>query len=198
MRRPRATGGARAIALAAAAAAAFVLPGPARAWDAEWTANLELGGGVDVDDGGEARNGRFVLGLHSDVMLFRGFSRDVGFGFTLDVESRGFDDLLATGGVGVLLPIHESFPFVLSGGAGVDALTGDGVWFARLWWGARNHNQSSPFSSTFGVFAEYDRAITGDEAPSVLVGVSIDAWTLLWPFLLAYEALAVDQPPEVL
>ncbi len=167
----------------------------AAAWRPEFAAGVEVGGGFDPERGG-AGDGLFVLGGHADVMLFRSLSSDFGIGFTTQVATRGFGDLLLLGGAGALAPAHESFPFVLSGGAGVDAISGEGLWFARLWWGARNRNQTSRHSATLGVWCEY-AAPFGGGSGTVIVGASLDALALLYPFLWLYQWAVVDQSPSV-
>jgi hypothetical protein len=196
--RIRAFGRLAALPLLVAAWAAVAGPSAAADVHPEFTANLELAGGLHVDDEGNTGPAYFALGGHTDVMLFRELSRSVGFGFTIDVQSHGFYDLLVAGGIGVLLPIHESFPIVLSGGAGIDALTGTPSAFARIWWGDRNRNQTGLYSSSYGIFAEYVRDLSGDGVPTITAGASVDLFTLLWPVLWIYEAAVVDSSPEVL
>ena len=180
-------------------AAAFVVlaPAVARGWEPEFNAGPEAGGGFVLDDDGNVGEAIAWLGFGADVELFRSISRDVGLGFTLRFGTRDFEDLPIFGGVEGLFPIHEAFPLVLGAGAGVNALTGDGLWYGRLWWGARSHNQVSLYSVSVGIFVEYQRAITGDAPPMLLFGARVDGYALLWPFLWLYQWATVDQGPEV-
>jgi hypothetical protein len=182
---------------AACVALAVCLARPAAAWEPEFSVGVEAGGGFVQHDDASIGEGLFLLDLRADVALLRDLSRDVGLGFALDVGSRDFADLPVRGGVEVLLPVHEAFPIVLSGGAGVDALTGDGLWYSRFWWGARSHNQLEPYSTAVGVFVEYVRAISGEASPTLLFGATIDGYVLLWPFMWLYQWAVVDQGPEV-
>jgi len=150
-----------------------------------------------LDDEGTVGEGIAWLGLGADVQLFRNLSSDVGLGFALRIGTRDFVDLPIFGGVEGLFPIHEALPIILSAGAGVNALTGDGLWFARFWWGARSHNQLSRYATGVGLFVEYQRAITGEAEPMLLFGACVDGFVLLWPFLWLYQWAVVDQGPEV-
>ncbi len=179
------------------AALVLLAPPAASAWEPEFNAGPEAGGGFVLDDAGNVGEAIAWLGFGADVQLFRTISRDVGLGFTLRLGTRDFEDLPIFGGVEGLFPIHEAFPLSLGAGAGVNALTGDGLWYGRLWWGARSHNQVSLYSISVGIFVEYQRSITGDAPPMLLFGARIDGFVLLWPFLLLYQWAAVDQGPEV-
>ncbi|MBI4914682.1 MAG: hypothetical protein HY825_02450 [Acidobacteria bacterium] len=150
-----------------------------------------------LDDAGNVGQGIAWLGLRGDVALFREQSRDVGLVFDVRAGTSDFDDFVVLGGAGGLFPVHEAFPMLLSAGAGVDTLTGEGLWYARFWWGARSHNQLSPYSVAVGIFVEYQRAISGDDPPLLLFGASVDGWVLCWPFLWLYKWATVDQGPEV-
>ena len=207
-RRDEGLGGARCPAGGAVRGGAFVAAGaaaglllawsaPAAAWTPEFQAGPEVGGGFVLDDAGTVGEGIAWLGFGADVQLFRDISSDVGLGFTLRFGTRDFVDLPIFGGVEGLFPIHEALPLILGAGAGVNALTGDGLWYARLWWGARSHNQLSRYSTGVGIFVEYQRAITGESEPMLLFGACVDGFVLLWPFLWLYQWAAVDQGPEV-
>lgn len=175
----------------------LVAASPARAWEAEWQAGPEAGGGFVLDDDGAVGEGIAWLALAADVQILRSISRDPGLGFALRVGTRDFADLAVLAGLEGLLPVFDAFPIVLSAGAGLDALTAEGIWYVRFWWGARSHNQLSPYSVAFGVFVEYQRMIEGSREPMLLFGATVDGFALIWPFLWLYEALAVDQGPAV-
>ncbi|MBN1770044.1 MAG: hypothetical protein JXB32_02190 [Deltaproteobacteria bacterium] len=188
----------RRAATGALAALALLASAPdARAWDAEWQAGPEAGGGFVLDDQGVVGEAIAWLALQANVQLLRSISSDLGLGFALRVGTRDFGDLVVLGGVEGLFPVIDAFPIVLSAGAGLDCLTGEGLWYARLWWGARSHNQLSPYATAFGLFVEYQRAIDGTDAPVLLFGATVDGYALLWPFMWLYELLAVDQGPAV-
>jgi hypothetical protein len=189
--------GRRAAACALAALAVGTAAPAARAWDAEWQIGPEAGGGFVLDDTGAVGEGIAWLALAADVQLFRSISSDLGLGFALRVGTRDFGDVVVLGGVEGLFPVFDAFPIILSAGAGVDALTGEGSWFARFWWGARSHNQLSSYATAFGVFVEYQRAIDGTDEPVLLFGATIDGYALLWPFMWLFQWAAVDQGPAV-
>ena len=174
-----------------------VAPSAAHAWEDEWNVSPEGAGGFVLDDEGAVGEGIGWMGLRADVALFRSMSRDVGLVFDMRLGTRDFQDFVVLGGVGGLLPVHEAFPFLLEAGAGVDTLTGEGLWYGRLWWGSRSHNQVFPYSVAVGIFVEYQRAINGDDPPMLLFGATVDGWVLCWPFLWLYKWATVDQGPEV-
>ena len=189
--------GRRTAACGLAALAVLAVSPAARAWEAEWQAGPEAGGGFVLDDAGVVGEGIAWLALGANVQLFRSISSDLGLGFALRVGTRDFGDVDVLGGVEGLFPILDAFPIVLSAGAGVDCLTGEGLWYGRFWWGARSHNQLSPYATAFGVFVEYQRAIDGSDEPVLLFGATVDGYALLWPFMWLYQWAAVDQGPAV-
>jgi hypothetical protein len=170
---------------------------PARAWEAEVNVQLDLAGGFPLSDAGEAGDGLFYMGLGTDVALFRELSREVGFGFALRTGTRGFEDFLLLGGVEVILPVFDAFPIVLESGAGFEAVSPEGMFYARIWWGARSHNMSSTYATGVGIFVQYVRPLDGDGVPTLMFGAGIDGFGVLWPLLWICEALAVDQGPAV-
>lgn len=189
----------RSLAPAGLLALAGVLCGsPARAWEPEFNLAFEGGGGFPIADDGAVGDGLGWFALHADATLFRSLSREVGLSFVFRVGSRHFRDALLTGGMGAVLPVHEALPLVIEIGSGFDAVDPEGLFYARLWWGARSHNMGSEYSGAYGLFAEYLRPfVPGDDPPTLIFGASIDAFTLLWPVLWLYQWMVAEDTPMI-
>src|SRR5690606_37699380 len=77
-------------------------------------AGLTIGGAAAGTDGEFWDHGEFHLGLRGDVMFLREEAYDFGVGPYAELGTLAFDELQFGGGLNVLLPIHDSLPFVAS------------------------------------------------------------------------------------
>jgi hypothetical protein len=139
-------------------------------------------------DGSARQSTRFCNGLLGDVLFFRNKNRDWGFGPYLDVTTAGFWDARWGGGATVLVPVTENFPLAFSVGLSEHALRGPAL-MASTFFGARSYNFEGSYNWALGVFASAARDL-GDRHESLLsVGLEVDGFFVIAPFLLAASAL---------
>jgi len=131
---------------------------------------------------------RFCGGFVGDLLLFRKRNRDVGLGPYVEVLTAGFWDARFGGGVSVLLPVADSFPLVVSVGAFDHELRAASVG-ATLFWGNRSYNFDNAYNYALGIYASGYRDLDSEGATLVSVGVELDTFFLVAPFLFAYQAI---------
>jgi hypothetical protein len=131
---------------------------------------------------------RFCNALFADVLLLRERNRDFGVGPYIEISTAGFWDARFGGGTSVLLPVSENFPLVVSLGLYDHALE-QAALGASVFWGARSYNFGGAYNYAFGVYASAQRDLGGERDSLVSVGIEIDGFFLLAPFILATGAL---------
>jgi len=131
---------------------------------------------------------RFCAGLTGDLLFLRSRNRDIGLGPYFDVNTAGFWDARFGGGISLLLPVMESYPLVVSVGAFDHELRAASLG-GTLFWGARSYNFDSVYNYALGVYASAYRDLDSERATLVSIGVEIDGFFVLAPFLLAFQAL---------
>jgi hypothetical protein len=131
---------------------------------------------------------RFCGGFAGDLLLFRKRNRDVGLGPYVEVLTAGFWDARFGGGASLLLPVTDSFPLVVSVGAFDHELRAAAVG-ATLFWGNRSYNFDSVYNYSLGIYASVYRDLDAEGATLVSLGVELDTFFLVAPFLFAFQAV---------
>ena len=173
--------------IAGALSGAFFLATPVRADPQGHLALRAAPCGVG-DDGRLWESTRFCGGFVGDLLLFRQRNRDVGFGPYFEVLTAGFWDARFGGGASLLLPVTDSFPLVVSVGAFDHELRAASVG-ATLFWGNRSYNFDSTYNYALGVYASGYRDLDAGGGTLVSLGVELDTFFLVAPFLLAFQAV---------
>ncbi|HTQ02924.1 MAG TPA: hypothetical protein VMI54_03665 [Polyangiaceae bacterium] len=143
--------------------------------------------GVGSDEGAWEKT-RFCNGLTGDVLFFRRKNRDFGFGPYVDVTTAGFWDFRWGGGATVLLPVTENFPVTLSLGLSEHALRSP-AFAASAFFGARSYNFDGVYNWSLGVFAGVTRDFSDPHDSLVTLGLEIDGFFVIAPFLFGVSAL---------
>lgn len=178
---------------------------PARRMPFEVTAQISAGGGVRfaeaqpmADPPRAALTGLFTLALRVDFLFLRTRLRAAGVGPFFSLRSDNFADLAPAVGVSVLAPIHEAFPFVLSGGVtgrwGVEGFHPGAV--ERIFWGARSYNYTQSYALAIGLFVEARQYFgpMGVRDADLVAGVDLDFQSLVIPWMALYSWLFRTDP----
>lgn len=131
---------------------------------------------------------RFCSGVTADLLFLRQRNRDVGLGPYVEVGTAGFWDARFGGGLSLLLPVMESYPLVLSVGAYDHELRAASLG-GSLFWGARSYNFDGAYNYALGFYASAYRDLDAERATLLSIGVEVDGFFVLAPFLFAYQAL---------
>jgi len=131
---------------------------------------------------------RFCGGVTGDLLFFRQRNRDVGLGPFVEVNTAGFWDARFGGGVSLLLPVMESYPLVLSAGLFDHELRAASLG-GTVFWGARSYNFDGAYNYALGFYASAYRDLDAERATLVSIGVEVDGFFVLAPFLFVYQAL---------
>jgi hypothetical protein len=132
----------------------------------------------------------FIGGLRGDVMLGREGSRDFGLGPYAAIETVAFDDLRASVGATALLPIHETFPLVLSAGPLVRVHAGVSAGLStRLFFGSRSYNPYASYVMAGGLVLGLDQTFGDQHETVAVVAAQVDAMLLALPFIVTYDML---------
>lgn len=181
--------------LALAAVGLVVSPSVARAHP-QINAGITVGGGAVVAPS-DRTEALFHLGLHGDVVFGRDDPRDFGIGPYVEVLTADFVTLDSGGGATLLLPIHETFPLMLSAGAAYSIREGadDVVLATRIAWGSRSYNYHAVYGLAAVVFVA---ARAGIDSGSVEIfgGASLDLAVLVLPFIGLYTWITGGDPDE--
>lgn len=131
---------------------------------------------------------RWCNGLTADLLLGRERNSDFGIGPFAEVSSAGFWDARYGGGVSALAPVTEDFPLVLSFGA-FGHETQSVALGATLFFGARSYNFHGNYNLSAGLVLSGYRDLTGDHASLLSVGLELDGFFFVAPFLFLAEAV---------
>lgn len=131
---------------------------------------------------------RFCNGIVGDLLFFRRKNRDFGFGPYADVTTAGFWDFRWGGGATLLVPMTENFPLSFSLGVSEHALRGPAL-AATTFFGARSYDFDGSYNWALGVFASGTRQLGDAHESLVSVGLEIDGFFVIAPFLLGISAL---------
>ena len=172
---------------AATLAAALTLATPAHA-DPQGHVALRAAP-CGVGSGGKLwQETRFCGGLTGDLLFLRNRNTDLGLGPYLEVNTAGFWDARFGGGLSLLVPVMESYPLVISVGAYDHELRAASLG-GTLFWGARSYNFDSAYNYALGIYASAYRDLDSERATLISVGVEIDGFFVLAPFIFAFQAL---------
>jgi hypothetical protein len=132
----------------------------------------------------------FYGGLRGDVILGRNAPRDFGAGPYLNVATACFDDARFGGGVTLHLPVHETFPLLLSAGpllrAGPSTDVGGSV---QLFFGPRSYNYHGAYSLAGGLVVGAERTFGNAPETLLIIAAQVDTMVLILPIMLGYQAL---------
>ncbi len=151
------------------------------------TSQLSLSGGFRCDLRG-CLAGVFSLALRVDV-LYQPGPRAWGIGPFVSTRTDNFADIAPALGASLLVPISETFPFVVSAGGAlrVDAAGVSGGPLERVWWGVRSFNYHTPYVLSGGLFAEARQLAIGANAGwDMVFGIDADLELLAIPWMALY------------
>lgn len=131
---------------------------------------------------------RFCGGLTGDLLFLRNRNRDLGLGPFVEVNTAGFWDARFGGGLSLLVPVMESYPLVVSLGAFDHELRAASLG-GTVFWGARSYNFDSAYNYALGVYASAYRDLDSGRDTLLSIGVEVDGFFVLAPFLFAAQAL---------
>jgi hypothetical protein len=155
------------------------------------TVGITLGGAAtDLRDRPHAA---FHLGGRADLLFLRSRGRDMALGPYLALATTAFDTIEAGGGLEWLLPVRDDLPLIVSLGAlerRAPALGWGPAAEAGISFGSRSYNFHSWYSLGFGLFVLGGYGIGDSPEADVIVGVQTDVMLLVYPLLLAFEAVA--------
>jgi hypothetical protein len=131
---------------------------------------------------------RWCNGVVGDLILGRERNDDFGLGPYVEVSSAGFWDARYGGGLSVLAPVTADFPLVLSFGAfGHEARSV--ALGGSLFFGLRSYNFHGTYNYSLGLVASGYRDLAADHETLLSIGLELDGFFLVAPFLLAAAAL---------
>jgi hypothetical protein len=156
-------------------------------------ASLTLGGAGVGQDGEFWDDAEFHMGLRGDVLFGRDDVHDFGAGPFLEVGTFAFDELQFGGGASLLLPVHETFPFIVSAGAfgriGDDDFGLEPGVSGSLFWGTRSYNFHANYVLSAGILAGYRHSF-GDSRESVfVVAAQADLAIIGLPFIMLAQVI---------
>jgi hypothetical protein len=135
----------------------------------------------------------FHLGLRGDLMFLRASNADFGIGPYAEVLTNAFDQVQFGGGATLLLPVLDTLPIVVSGGA--YARKGDdrfgltpGI-ATSIFWGSRSYNFHSPYVLAAGLLGEFRYGLGPNHETSIVVGAQIDLEAFALPFVFLAAAM---------
>ena len=134
---------------------------------------------------------RLNLGLRFESVWFREHAKQFGIGPFLEARTASFGHADYGGGLVAILPVDETFPIWLGGGA--FARRDEGAFHAGyngfIAWGSRSFNHHGSYGMTYGLMldARYHRGpIAGVD---LVLTASIDLQWLAYPWIIAYSAI---------
>jgi hypothetical protein len=175
--------------------ALFALTFVAQRASAEPQANagLTLGGAAVGQDGEFWDHGEFHMGLRGDVLFGRDDVRDFGAGPFVEVGTFAFDELQFGGGGSLLLPVHESFPLILSAGAfgriGDDDFGLEPGVSGSLFWGTRSYNFHANYVLSAGILAGYRHSFGDSKETTLLIAAQVDLAIIALPFIMLADTI---------
>ena len=178
------------IALAWCAFASWAPPASA---DPQISLGTTIGGAITDLRLSDGPHSAFHLGGRGDLFLLRQRDRDIGVGPFGEVLTEGFHTLEAGGGLSVLLPVFESFPVILSGGAyarRAPSLGWEAGVSSTLFFGAMGYNFHSKYEMQNGLFVSNRYGLGDGRQWDVIIGVRLDLMVFALPALFIYEAIA--------
>lgn len=182
---------------------ALAQPSPEPAKESAPQANASLLVGPVISsgqDGGFADHAELELGLRGDILFLRTGPEDFGLGPYLEASTFAFNQGQLGGGATFLIPVHDTFPLVFSGGGHLRLAREDlgprPGFDASLFWGARSFNYHGAYNMAGGLRIAYHHTfgISPDVGPTVdekLLSISaqIDVVALGLPIVMLVDVL---------
>jgi len=144
---------------------------------------------------GAQHEGLFGLDLHAALLGDRDSGSGFAAGGTVHVGAFDFAELHAGLGGALLVPILDGWPLVFEAwplvAADDSGIRGGAA--ARVFFGARGYPRLGNYVVSAGLFLEsrwLPAAGGRPEAIDLHVGIDIDAFALLWPWMFLIEALS--------
>jgi hypothetical protein len=174
----------RRLPLAVLAAAFLGLADPAGA-EPQANAGLTVGGAAVGPEGRFWDHAEVLLGLHGDVLLGRSRAEDFGLGPFLEVGTLAFDELDLAAGATALLPVHDTFPLLVSAGL-AGRIGDDGLGFepgvsAEVFWGTRSYNYHASYVMSAGLLVGFRQSLGPSREAALLVAAHLDLAVLGLP-----------------
>ena len=174
----------------------FALAFDAKA-DPQGNVSLTIGAaGVGEDRAPD--HAEFHLGARGDIMFGRDDAWDFGLGPYVDIGTFAFDEFRFGGGASFHLPVHESFPLVLS--AGPFARIGDDDFGlepglgAALFWGSRSYNFHGGYIMAAGLSVGYQHVLGDSNESAIFVAAQIDLVVLGLPIIALVNLMRGPSP----
>jgi hypothetical protein len=178
----------------------FALTFVAQHASAEPQANAAITlGGAAVGERGEFwDDGEFHMGLRGDVLFGRDAVHDFGAGPFVEIATFAFDELQFGGGASLLLPVHESFPFILSAGAfgriGDDDFGLEPGVSGSLFWGTRSYNFHANYVLAAGILVGYRQSLGESNETALMIAAQVDLAVIGLPFIMLADAIRGPSP----
>lgn len=151
-------------------------------------------------DGAFGDHAELQLGLRGDLLFLRSRPDDFGLGPYLEASTFAFDQGQLGGGASFLLPVHDAFPFVISGGGHLRIAREDlgprPGFDASVFWGARSFNYHGAYNMAGGLRVGYHHSFgvspaAGPTTDEKLLSITaqIDVVALGLPIVMLVDAL---------
>lgn len=172
----------------AAIAGLVFLAAPAARAEPQASVGLTIGAAGEGYDRHLWQRTAFHLGIHGDVLFGRSGSGSFGIGPYAELLTHAFDEVQFGGGVSGLLPVIDTFPFILSAGAygrkGSDKFRLEPGFAAELFWGSRSYNFHSSYMLSGGLLAQMRYGLGPSRETSIVVSAQIDLGLLAMPIIM--------------
>lgn len=163
--------------------ASVLLLGPAALAYPQWNLGLSLGAGARLAPP-DAREVLITAAVRTDATFGARTPYAWRAGFFGAVGTTDFVTLDLAAGAVLHVPVHPSFPLLVSAGAVLDLAPtpGRAGLLGRLWWGTRSLNYHASYGMAAGLWVE-GRYRPGEGSADVLAGVDLDLRVLALPFI---------------
>jgi hypothetical protein len=156
-------------------------------------AGLTVGGAAVGTHGKFWSDAEFHLGLRGDVIFLREEPYDFGIGPYLEVATLAFDELQFGGGASLHLPIHDTFPFVLSlgpyGRFGNDDFGLEPGISGALFWGSRSFNFHGNYIMAAGLSVGYRYSFGESKESALVIAAQLDLAVMGLPLVMLIDAI---------
>lgn len=130
----------------------------------------------------------FCGALHGDVLFLRERGRDIGIGPALRLGTVSFDDVRLDAGASLLLPVLDSFAFVLEAGPHLRNFHEPGA-YGSLFFGLRSFNYYRTYEPNAGLVLTAERAFSDGTPSAIWLTARVDGSWIALPGIFLYNAL---------
>lgn len=157
----------------------------------QWSGQLEVGAIGEGSSEGAWRTTRFDVGVQVEAIYLREKPGDFGLGPYVQARTDWFDSGEYGGGAVALVPIADTFPLWLGGGA--FGRRAGGAWSpganAFVAWGARDYNYEASYAMAYGLVLDVRRHFGDVPGTDVVIAVRIDLEALALPWIALLSAI---------